>query len=187
MAPTKLAASRGGINDPTYDPPTTGTPCTTPWVPRSGTYSPVRSPFWRECYRTPQIRGSVPRHLQPSTVSLLAGVQPYSCRSADECPGTCSPVRTPFWREYNRTTQICARCSGTYNPVRFPFFPGAQPYTTDLIGAIRHPQGRHLQCGLHLCGSVTVHDRSDRCHTALLVRSTVRTNKVSWLEVTGKS
>ena len=34
MAPTKLAASRGGINDPTYDPPTTGTPCTTPWVPQ---------------------------------------------------------------------------------------------------------------------------------------------------------
>ena len=34
MAPTKLAASRGGINDPTYDPPTTGTPCTTPCVPQ---------------------------------------------------------------------------------------------------------------------------------------------------------
>jgi hypothetical protein len=105
------------------------------------------------------------------------------------CPGTyTAQYGLPFWRECNRTVQIC--CSvprHLYSPARSPFLagvqpcsadllPGApaptqpstvsllagvQPYNTDLlIGALAHT----AQYGLPFCGSTTVHRRSfDRC------------------------
>ena len=125
-----------------------------------GTNNPVRCPFWRGYNRTTQICCSVLWHLQPSAVSLFAGVQPCSAdlligavapttqcgapfgggttvqhRSAARCPGTFSPVRSPFLWEYNRTVQCRSadRCCGTNNPVRSPFLAGVQPYNTDLL------------------------------------------------------